>query len=56
MTLRLQGTRYNGRFTNDLNPRDDYGRANTDNRHAFMTRMSITPFGGLTTGAIVRYC
>ena len=50
-----QGNALNARFTNDLNPRDDYGRASIDNRHAFVTSVSVTPFGGLSTGAIVRY-
>ena len=44
-----------GRFTDDLNPREDYGRSNTDNRHAFVTSVNVTPWGGLSTGAIFRY-
>jgi hypothetical protein len=43
------------RFTNDLNPREDYGRANFDNRHAFVTSANVDVWRGLTTGAIVRY-
>jgi hypothetical protein len=43
------------RFTNDLDPRQDYGRANTDNRHAFVTSLNYTPFGGLSVGGIFRY-
>jgi len=43
------------RYTNDLNPREDYGRANFDNRHAFVTSANFDLWRGLTTGAIVRY-
>jgi hypothetical protein len=43
------------RFTNDLNPREDYGRSSTDNRHAFVTSVNVTPMGGLSAGAIFRY-
>ena len=43
------------RFVNDLNPRQDYGRSNQDNRHAFVTSFNVTPWGGLSTGAIFRY-
>jgi hypothetical protein len=43
------------RFSNDLNPRQDYGRSNFDNRHAFVTSVNVTPWGGLSTGAIFRY-
>jgi hypothetical protein len=45
----------NARVSNDLDPRQDYGRSNFDNRHAFVTGFSVNPFGGLTTGAIFRY-
>jgi hypothetical protein len=45
----------NSRVSNDRDPRQDYGRSNTDNRHAFVTSFSVNPFGGLTTGAIFRY-
>jgi hypothetical protein len=43
------------RFTNDLDPRQDFGRADQDNRHAFVTSFNVNPFGGLSTGAIFRY-
>jgi hypothetical protein len=43
------------RYTNDLNPRDDYGRASFDNRHAFVTSANVDVWRGLTTGAIFRY-
>ncbi|MGE3840645.1 MAG: TonB-dependent receptor [Vicinamibacterales bacterium] len=43
------------RYTNDLNPRDDYGRANFDNRHAFVTSLTANPWRGLNAGAIVVY-
>ena len=45
----------NARVSNDLDPRQDYGRSNFDNRHAFVTGFSVNPIGGLTTGAIFRY-
>ena len=41
--------------SNDLDPRMDYGRSNTDNRHAFVTSVNVRPFGGLGVGAIFRY-
>jgi hypothetical protein len=50
-----QAPALNSRVSNDLDPRQDYGRSNTDNRHAFVTSFSVNPFGGLTTGAIFRY-
>jgi hypothetical protein len=43
------------RFMNDLDPRQDYGRSSQDNRHAFVTSVNVTPWGGLSTGAIFRY-
>jgi hypothetical protein len=43
------------RVSNDLDPRMDYGRSNTDNRHAFVTSINVRPFGGLGVGAIFRY-
>jgi hypothetical protein len=43
------------RYTNDLNPREDYGRANFDNRHAFVTSVNFDVWRGLTTGGIARY-
>jgi outer membrane receptor protein involved in Fe transport len=50
-----QTSSLNSRVANDLNPRQDYARSSTDNRHAFVTSLSVNPFGGLTTGAIFRY-
>ncbi len=50
-----QGPTLNARVSNDRDPRQDYGRSNADNRHAFVTGFSVNPFGGLTTGAIFRY-
>jgi hypothetical protein len=41
--------------SNDLDPRMDYGRSTTDNRHAFVTSVNVAPFGGLSVGAIFRY-
>jgi hypothetical protein len=45
----------NPRVSNDLDPRMDYGRSLTDNRHAFVTSVNVNPFGGLGVGAIFRY-
>jgi hypothetical protein len=50
-----QNPALNARVSNDLDPRQDYGRSNFDNRHAFVTGFSVNPLGGLTTGAIFRY-
>jgi hypothetical protein len=50
-----QNASLNSRVSNDLNPREDYGRATFDNRHAFVASFNVAPFGGLSTGAIVRY-
>ena len=50
-----QNAALNARVSIDPSPRDDYGRANFDNRHAFVTSVNFAPFGGFTTGAIVRY-
>ena len=50
-----QGSALNARLSNDQNPRADYGRANFDNRHAFVTSLNVNPFGGLSAGAIFRY-
>ena len=44
-----------GRPSNDLNPREDYARSDTDNRHAFVTNVSVNPWRGLSTGVIFRY-
>jgi hypothetical protein len=43
------------RFTNDRSPRDDYGRANSDNRHALVLSGAVQPMGGLSVGALFRY-
>jgi outer membrane receptor protein involved in Fe transport len=50
-----QGASLNGRVTDEQNPRRDYGRSSTDNRHAFVTSVNTNPFGGLNLGAIFRY-
>ena len=50
-----QNASLNSRVSIDPSPRDDYGRASFDNRHAFVTSVNVTPFGGFSTGAIVRY-
>lgn len=50
-----QNSRLSGRVTNEEDPRQDYGRSSTDNRHAFVTSVNVNPFGGLNTGAIFRY-
>jgi hypothetical protein len=47
------GTRTD-RYSNDLDPRDDYGRATFDNRHAFVVSLNVNPVGGLNTGVIFR--
>ena len=43
-----------GRYTNDLDIREDYGRANFDNRHGFVASLNVNPIGGLNTGIIFR--
>jgi hypothetical protein len=43
------------RYTNDLNPRDDYGRSNADNRHSFVTSANVDVWRGLSAGAIFKY-
>jgi outer membrane receptor protein involved in Fe transport len=50
-----QNSSLNARVSDDRNPRQDYARANFDNRHAFVTSVTVNPIGGLTTGAIFRY-
>ena len=50
-----QTSTLNSRVSNDLDPRQDYGRSSTDNRHAFVTGVNVNPFGGLSVGAIFRY-
>jgi hypothetical protein len=43
------------RFSNDLNPREDYGRANFDNTHALAFSLNVNPWRGLGAGAVFRY-
>ena len=43
------------RFTDDLNPRIDYGLANFDNRHALAASLNVNPWRGLGAGAVFRY-
>ena len=43
------------RFANDLNPREDYGPANFDNRHALVIGVNGTIWGGLGAGAIFKH-
>ena len=43
------------RYTNDLNPRDDYGRSGSDNRHGFVTSANYDLWRGLGVGAIFKY-
>jgi hypothetical protein len=43
------------RFSDDTNPRSDYGRSNFDNRHAVAFSINANPWRGLGAGAIVRY-
>jgi hypothetical protein len=43
------------RFSDDLNPRSDYGRANFDNRHAVVLSFNTNPWRGLGAGAMFRY-
>jgi len=43
------------RVNNDLNPREDYGLATLDNRHAFTAGGNIEPFGGLGIGGTFVY-
>ena len=50
-----QNAALNARLSDDRNPRADYGRANSDNRHAFVTSLNVNPFGGLSVGGIFRY-
>jgi len=47
------GTRTD-RYSNDLDLREDYGRASFDNRHAFVASLNVNPIGGLNTGIIFR--
>jgi len=45
----------NKRYSNDLNPREDYARSNFDNRHALAVSVNVNPWRGLGAGAIFRY-
>lgn len=45
----------NKRVAYDLNPRDDYGLSNFDNRHAVAFSANVTPWRGLGAGAVFRY-
>lgn len=45
----------NKRFSDDLNPRSDYGRANFDNRHAATFSLNTNPWRGLGAGLVFRY-
>jgi carboxypeptidase family protein/TonB-dependent receptor-like protein len=45
----------NKRYSNDLNPREDYARANFDNRHAVAGSVNVNPWRGLGIGATSRY-
>jgi hypothetical protein len=45
----------NKRFSDDLNPRSDYGRANFDNRHALAFSLNANPWRGLGAGLVFRY-
>ena len=42
-------------FSNDLNPREDYGRSNFDNRHALSFSLNTNPWRGLGAGTVFRY-
>jgi hypothetical protein len=42
------------RFTDDLNPSVDYGRASFDNRHAFSMSLNSSPWRGLGLGLMLR--
>jgi hypothetical protein len=43
------------RFSDDLNPRSDYGRAAFDNRHTLSSSVNLTPWRGLGVGAVYRF-
>ncbi len=45
----------NKRYSNDVNPRADYARANFDNRHALAAAANVNPWRGLGVGAAFRY-
>ncbi len=43
------------RFSDDYNPRGDYGRTNFDNRHAVAAAANVRLWRGLGAGAVFRY-
>ncbi|NOT25699.1 MAG: TonB-dependent receptor [Acidobacteria bacterium] len=43
------------RFSDDLDPRSDYGRAAFDNRHTLSSSVNVTPWRGLGVGAVYRF-
>jgi hypothetical protein len=43
------------RYSDDHNPRSDYGRANFDNRHAVAAAGNVQIWKGLSGGAVFRY-
>ena len=43
------------RFSDDLNPRSDYGRAAFDNRHSLSSSVFVTAWRGLGLGAVYRF-
>ena len=43
------------RFSDDLDPRSDYGRAAFDNRHTLSSSVYLTPWRGLGVGAVYRF-
>jgi hypothetical protein len=45
----------NKRYSNDLNPGEDYARSNFDNRHALAGSVNVNPWRGLGVGATFRY-
>ena len=44
----------NPRVAYDLNPREDYGRSNQDNRHTFAAGVNVSPWRPVTIGAMFR--
>lgn len=48
------GTGVGRRFTNDLNPRDDYGPSSNDNRHAVSFSVNVNPWRGFGAGTVFR--
>jgi hypothetical protein len=39
----------------DRDPRADYGRSGSDNRHGFVSSVTVNPWAGLSVGGIFRY-